>query len=150
LSRSDRLRLRAMSAFSQVERVIPRRARTGSALTRGVGRAISLVDRRRFVHVPPATLFGSESCVLKGALDKIFLMVSHDSPEVTVEPADPDEVARRIVFSMQHERLDFLSYYYKFRFAFPHAENPHIEQTMDIQLKGLLEAFAGKEAYVVY
>jgi hypothetical protein len=109
-----------------------------------------LVDRRSFVRVPPAALFGSESCVLKGPLDKIFLAITRDSPEVTVEPEDPEEVARRIVFSMQHERLDFLSYYYKFRFAFPHAENPHIEQAMEGQLKGLLEGFAGKEAFVVY
>jgi hypothetical protein len=147
ISRPERFRLRAMSVGDRVERALARGAGRPSTAE---GRTMSLMARRRFVRVPPARLFGTTSCVLTGSLDKIFLVVSHESSQVSIEPADAQEIARRIVFSLQHERLDFLSYYYKFRFAFPEAANPHIDEAEGTQLQGLLRAFAGKEAYVVY
>jgi hypothetical protein len=150
LSGPERIRLRVMKVGERLERSFARGVRGAKGPTKATEPVASLVTRRRFVRVPPARLFGSASCVLTGSLDRIFLVVSHDSSRVSVEPADPQEVARRIVFSSQHERLDFLSYYYKFRFAFPDAPNSHLDGAEEAQLQGLLKAFAGKQAHVVY
>ena len=38
--------------------------------------------------------------------DRLFLLVGHERSEVTVERIDPSEVARRMVFSLQHENLE--------------------------------------------
>jgi hypothetical protein len=38
----------------------------------------------------------------------------------------------------------------KYRFAFPAAANPFIEQLEEIQRKALAQAFAGKPAFVVH
>jgi hypothetical protein len=55
-----------------------------------------------------------------------------------------------MVFSLQHERLDFMSYYLKFRFAFPAASNALIEQAEALQRERLVQVLMGKEAYAVY
>jgi hypothetical protein len=51
--------------------------------------------------------------------------------------------------ALQHEWLDFLSYYGKFRFAFPEARNELIERTEVLQRDLLGRVLAGKESYVV-
>ena len=53
-------------------------------------------------------------------------------------------------FSLQEERDDFMSCYWKFRFAFPDRPNELIEQTPDLQRRYLHEALAGKDGYAVY
>jgi hypothetical protein len=55
-----------------------------------------------------------------------------------------------MVFSLQHERLDFTAAYLKYRFAFPAAANPFFEQVEEIQRQALARAFAGKPAFVVH
>ncbi|MGH3021097.1 MAG: hypothetical protein ACRDNR_13225, partial [Gaiellaceae bacterium] len=66
------------------------------------------------------------------------------------EPVDPLDVGERMVFSLQHERLDFTAAYLKYRFAFPTAANSFIEQVEEIQRQALAQAFAGKPAFVVH
>ncbi|MGH3032478.1 MAG: hypothetical protein ACRDNE_17280, partial [Gaiellaceae bacterium] len=63
---------------------------------------------------------------------------------------DPLDVARRMVFSHQHERLDFLSYYLKFRFAFPNRINPIIEEAEHLERESLERVLAGKACYAVH
>jgi hypothetical protein len=46
--------------------------------------------------------------------------------------------------------MEFLSYYFKYRFAFPECSNPLIDQAEEIQRKLVLQAFANKEAYAIY
>ena len=71
-----------------------------------------LIQQQRNVQMPPHKLFGEDAATLRGKPDKIFFVASHDSDEVTVQPMDPDEIARRMVFSLQEERMDFLSYFW--------------------------------------
>jgi hypothetical protein len=54
-----------------------------------------------------------------------------------------------MVFSLQHERLDLLAHYLKFRFAFPDRSNALIEHAEEMQRAALERALEGKEAYVV-
>jgi hypothetical protein len=43
-----------------------------------------------------------------------------------------------------------MSYYHKFRFAFPEVYNPHIEEVEDVEHKLLTRVLANKDAYALY
>ena len=151
VGRSDRARLRGLNMLTQsIDKV------TSSAVGRGLPpvklmkRANPILKRQRYVHLPPRTLFGQEHEPMAGNLDKIFFVASHETADITVRPMDPQEVARRMVFSLQEERTDFMTYYMKFRFAFPEAQNQLIEQVVEIQRELLQRILAGKETYSVY
>lgn len=147
--RSDRARMRAVRMLQSAARLVPAAVarRAGPArLRRRMGR---LLEAQRAAGVSPGRLFGGDSCVPSGPLDKLLLVLSHDRPEVVVEQADPREIARRMVFSSQHELMDLKSCYLKFRFAFPGRPCEAIETAEERQLGVLLGALAGKDAYVV-
>jgi len=100
--------------------------------------------------LPPEKLFGQKAGEIEARPEKIFLVVSHDRPDLVVQQIDAKEVAQRIVFSLQEERTEFMSYYLKYRFAFPECSNHLIDQAEGIQREMILKALAGKEAYAVY
>jgi hypothetical protein len=87
---------------------------------------------------------------MSARFDKLFFVGSHESPEVTVEAVAAREVAEQMVFSLQEERLNFLSYYWKYRFAFPGRANEFIENAAATERALLLRALADKEAFAVY
>jgi hypothetical protein len=148
LSRRERAKLRGIRAAIRANRLRPGRSgqpRRASVLDR----VMSLVEQQAWVLVDPARLFGPDSCPLEGSFDKLFLIVSHESPEVLVARTDPLDVARRMVFSLQHERLDLVSHYLMFCFAFPGRSNPVLQNAEAAQRTALERAFAGKETYVV-
>jgi hypothetical protein len=113
-------------------------------------RFTALVKRQLYVQLPPEKLFGRQADHPGVRPEKIFFVVSHDQPELRVEQIDPAEVAERIVFSLQEERMDFMSYYFKYRFAFPQCSNSLIDRTEEIQRKLVVKALAEKEAYAIY
>jgi hypothetical protein len=141
-----RARLRTIDLLLASERGA--RGLGSQTLVRGFSRLAPLLKRQLYVDVDPQRLFGGIGS-LSGPFDRLFFLVSHEAPKVTVEAVDPLDVAHRMVFSLQHERLDLMAAYLKFRFAFPDAANPLIEQAEELQRKALARAFAGKPAYVV-
>jgi hypothetical protein len=148
VSGADRTRLRAIELFLGAERAL-RRVRPGRGPAGAVTRLAPLLNRQLYVDVEPARLFGRVGSQ-SAPFDRLFFLVSSDSPEIAVEPVDPLEVGERMVFSLQHERLDFAAAYLKYRFAFPAASNPFVEQLEEIQRKALARAFADKPAFVVH
>jgi hypothetical protein len=137
----DRARLRAIRLAQSAGRVMPRKV---------TGRVMPLLKRQLFVDVHPKKLFGSGFGSLAGTLDRLFFVGNHETPDVTVEPIDPEEIVRRMVFSLQYERLGFMAYYMMFRFAFPELANPLIEQAEELQREALARALGGKQAHAVY
>jgi len=109
-----------------------------------------LLQRQMNVLISPERLFGEAACVLHGRPDVFFYIASHDSPEVIVKPADPLEIANRMVFSLEEERHDLMTAYRKFRFAFPHLRNELIEGSPSCQLAALQQVFEGKAVYSVH
>jgi hypothetical protein len=109
-----------------------------------------LLKRQAFVDVAAEKLFGRERMQLIGELHKLLFVVSHAASDIRVEPIDADEIARRMVHSLQYEQLGFMGYYRMFRFAFPHRINARIEQKEAMQTDLLRKALAGKDAYAVY
>jgi hypothetical protein len=101
------------------------------------------------VDVEPARLFGRVG-PQSATFDRLFLLVSSESSEIAVEPVDPLDVGERMLFSLQHERLDFTAAYLKYRFSFPAAVNPFIEELEELERKALARAFAGKPAFVAH
>jgi len=139
VSLGDRLRLRAIESARLLGRGVPS--------TRLVRRVPAILKRQAFVDMQPEELCGGRLGTLSGSLDKVFFAVSHDTPDVAVQAVDPQEVAGRMVFSLQHERLDFMSYYLKFRFAFPAAANDLIEGAETLERERLARVLAGKDTF---
>lgn len=149
VSRKDLVRLRALSLFvNTLEWVAssPIGTRGGSVLKR----FIALVKRQLYVQLPPEKLFGQKADRMEVGPEKIFFVVSHNKPDLKVQQIDSKEVAERIVFSLQEERMEFMSSYLKYRFAFPECPNSLIDQAEEIQRQMVLKALAGKETYAVY
>ena len=148
LSPRERAKLRGIRAAVRANRLRPGRSEQPHRAS-VLDRVMSLVEQQAWVLVDPLRLFGPGSCPLEGSFDKLFLIVSHQSPEVRVARTDPLDVARRMVFSLQHERLDLVSHYLMFCFAFPGRFNPVLQNAEAAQRTALERAFAGKETYIV-
>jgi hypothetical protein len=152
VSRSDLMRLQIFNGFVNiVDRLEFGGEGRGSApLIRFARRLKALVKQQLNVQLPPEKLFGRKPGETVVQPEKIFLVASHAEPDLVVEPVGAEDIARRIVFSLQEERIGFMSYYLKYRFAFPECPNSLIEQAEEIQRKMLLKILADKEAYIVY
>jgi hypothetical protein len=151
VGRGDRVKLRMLKLVVRLmDRAVSNGLGRGSAPVKLIRRMTPLLKRQLYVQLPPQKLFGQGFGPLVGTPDKIFFVASHETPEVTVQPMDPQEIARRMVFSLQEERMDFMSYYLKFRFAFPEIRNELIERVEELQRERLTQVLADKEAYAVY
>lgn len=109
-----------------------------------------LLKEQQHVNLPPHLLFDQPSEVLSTSLDKLLFVASHAAPDIVVQAVSPQVVAERMVFSLQEERMPFLSYYHKFRFAFPEKVNSLMEQTEVMERALLNKMLADKEAYEVF
>lgn len=147
VSRADRARLRTLGSIAETMEWFSSR---GSGLARLVQRMLPVLKRQLYVQMPPEKLFRQKADSQGANLDKVFFVASHDSSQIVLEPMDTEEIAQRMVFSLQEEREDFLSYYLKFRFAFPGLRNEFIEQAEECQREALVRILAGKDAYSVY
>jgi hypothetical protein len=148
--RAERVRRRALKLAHAMARGISRGLGARSLPARGVRALTRMLEERLTVRMEPSRLFGEGSCMQAGTLDKILLLLSHDGPGVTVRPMEPEELARRLAFALAHERLGLLSYYLKFRFAFPEAASTLIEEAGERERELLNRVTAGKETYAVY
>jgi hypothetical protein len=147
--RGDRVRLGTLKLVESMHRAMPHSSGVAAAPAKALNRVMPLLKRQLYVDVHPERLFGAGFGTLSGPFDRLLFVVSHESPDVTVQPIDPREVAERMVFSLQHERADFMTYYMKFRFAFPSLRNELIEQTEEIERELLTRLLADKPAYAV-
>ena len=140
---TSRGRLRFLRALLAVEgRLASTRARR-LPVVRLLQRARPLLQRQAGTNVHPRALFGD--CLdLSGRLDQVVFVGSHEAPEITVRPMDPEEVAARMVHSLQYERLPFMAFYEAFRFAFPTAQNTLLESAEALQRQRLRNVLAGK------
>jgi hypothetical protein len=144
-----RARLHSIKAAVRAEAVLPRRL-SRTAAGRIANRAVPLAERQLNVLMEPRRLFGPESCILEGPLDKVFFVVSHESPDVVVAPADAEDVARRVAFSLTHERLELLAAYGKARFAHPALASPFLDGADQLERDLLQSALVGKETFSVH
>jgi hypothetical protein len=145
IGRTALVRLKGIRLLERTLQLAPK----GTRVACDLNRVLSLVKRQGHVDVTPARLFDKSGRPLRGRFDVLMFVVSHDSPEITVRPLSPAEVAQRMVHSLQYERQNFMSHYQKFRFAFPERRNELIERAEEMQFGLLLRAFEGKPTYEV-
>lgn len=151
VARGDLIRLGALHAFvHSLEQLESTRLGRQSSFMRFISPLKVLVRQQLNIQLPPEKLFGRKPGEGAVHLEKIFWVISQAQTDLLVEPIEPQDIARRIVFSLQEERIGFISYYLKYRFAFPECSNALIDQAEEIQRTLLLKIFADKEAYAVY
>lgn len=148
--KGERARLRAIKSILAADGALAASRARSFALARGLRRVAPLLEKQLFVDIPPERLVEGGLGELSGSFERLFFLAGHDAPEVTVEPIDPLEVGRRMVFSLQHERLGLTASYLQFRFAFPDLRNPMIEEADELQRRALERVLAGKPAFAVY
>lgn len=117
-SRAERLRLSAWKSMGATSEAAARSRLPGSGLFR---KASPIIARQAYLQIPPAELFGADKVALRGVLDAVVLVVSHDSPEIISAPAAVSEVSSRMAASLSDERTDIMAHYHQFRYAFPEA-----------------------------
>ncbi len=147
----DRARLRVLDLFVRsLDKAASRSVGRGSAPVKFIYRLSTLLKRQLNVQIPPKDLFHMAIGPLMAPVDKVFFVGSHETPDIALRPIDPEDVALRMVNSLQEEQIDILSYYWKFRFAFPGVRNELIEQVEERQYALLLRFLTGKEISAVY
>jgi hypothetical protein len=138
-----------LELFAALDRLASRAAAgDGVDGARGLARRVAGAASDASVSVPPERLFGE--CSLAGRLDKAFLAIAHDRPEVRVEPIDPGRFAERLVFSLRAERLRIWSFYLAFRFAFPDQLRSFVEADDKTEEEKLADALELSETYALY
>lgn len=151
VSKLDRARLRALRTFIQsANRMAGDGRKRPSAPAKLMLRAATLLKQQLYVDMAPEKIFGQVQSAITAPIDRIFFVASHETPDILVEPMAAREIAERMVFSLEYERLPLLTYYLKFRFAFPHLRNPLLEEAEARQRELLLQMFADKPAYALY
>lgn len=147
---SDRRRLKAIKLIQSLDKPLS----TGPVFKKLFGKMFNrlrpILNHQLHVDISPQKLFDQNARDLSCNLDKVFFMASQESPTIVVRPIDPQEIAQRMVFSLQYEQLNFLSYYWAFRFAFPHLSNEYVEGSQELQRERLSRILADKESYGVY
>ena len=116
---------------------------------RTINRVRPLLGKQLGTDVSPERLFGREQCAMVGPFDEILFVSSHASPQIEVRPVKPEEVARRMVFSLQDEQARLQEYYWKYRFAFPDRPNSILESSLERQQEALHRLLEGKRAFDV-
>lgn len=111
--------------------------------------ALPALKRQLNVQLAPKTIFRKCSETFAARPDKIFLLMSHESSEYSVTPMATEEIAEKMVFSLQFELMPFMESYYAFRFAFPEKACETVDFAAERQAEILSQAIAGKEAYIV-
>jgi hypothetical protein len=111
--------------------------------------AMPALRRQLNVVIAPQKIFGEKCGPFAARPEKVFLMMSHEAPEIEVQPVDPFAIARRMMASIQYEQLPFFEHYLAFKFAFPDGKNEFLEHAHLLQYGILSRALSGKEAYLV-
>lgn len=107
------------------------------------------IEKQCHLNLPPELAF--PGALGRGPVrpDALFFVVNHDTPDISVDPMEAEEAAERMTYSLVEERLDLLSLYQHYRFAFPGTSNPWLDDWESIQRKLLHRAFASLPAWSV-
>ena len=114
-----------------------------------LGDALPALKRKLKIWALPSELFKNQQGKQGIAPNKVFLVMSHDQPDISIESCNPEEIAQRMAISNQYERMYFFKYYKAFKFAFPHLRNEFLETIDEKQDTLISHALTGKESYKV-
>jgi hypothetical protein len=110
---------------------------------------LDLIKRQQYVDVDPQRLFGRRLTLMRGTVDQLLFVVSHDRATTDVRSITADEVADRMLASLDYEEREFLRHYRMAQFAFPSLANTFIENARSRRHEILGRALANVSAYEV-
>jgi hypothetical protein len=137
-----------LRAFAAAERAANTAAAIDGLAGAQVARRIAGLASDASISISPHALFGGGS--FEGRLEKAFLAVAHDSPDVRAEAIEPRDLAQRLLFSLRAERLRISELDFAFHFAFPDQPWAFGEEDENIELDALAGALERGETYAVY
>jgi hypothetical protein len=112
----DRRRLAGWRTLERLSGAASGRRLPGASLAR---RARPVLDRQTYLQIPPAELFGADRVSLRGRVDAVVLVMSHEEPQMSTRPVRAGEIALRMQASLEEERAALMTHYRQFRYAFP-------------------------------
>ncbi len=146
----DRSRLNAIKLIQYLDRLLSESPIVKGLFKKMFNRLRPILKQQAHVDISPRRLFNQSTENLSSSLNKILFLASHSSPEIVVRPIDPFDIASRMVFSLQYEQMNLLSYYFAFRFAFPQLHNDFIDRKEELMRERLHCVLANKDCYGVY
>jgi hypothetical protein len=150
LPRSERLRLKTLQlAADSLGRLVQGHGATAGGWRRGVRAGARLLANQRYVHMPPQQVFQGQVGGMRMDVDRVILASTHDVADIDVRSVLPETVAARMAFSLEEERKDLISYYGRFRFAFPHKRNRLLECATRLERSRLFGFLRGRRCYAV-
>lgn len=136
-------------ALDAVHRRMTRSA-LGRRLPMGwVREALPALKRQMNAQFDPLRVFDTRVEGYSARPSRVFLMSSHDDPRTVVERIDADEIASRMVASVEFERASLMAAYQAYTFAFPGARCRWLEDATARHATLLRGALRGLEAYAV-
>ncbi len=135
--------------LEKVEKVLPRGAIGKFPPIKFFREAMPAFKRQLNVQLPPATIFERVSKSFSAQPDKLFLLLSQEASDYSVQEIDGEEIAQRMTASLRFEFTRFMEYYQAFIFAFPDKASRFIEGAHLLQRQLLTRALSGKDAYAV-
>lgn len=143
-------RFKVLSRLDHVHNVIQETNISHNLSTKMLRKMTSILASLATLTVKPQILFANRIRSLVAKPDKLFLLISHVDPQIKVQPAPPSEIARRILFLVQHEQMKFMEHYMAFKFAFPGSTNAFIDNAFQRQHDVLTHALTNADAYIVW
>lgn len=148
ISRQKKLLFKSIHTIDALGRGLGKSPLRKSFPVKVLNEALPAFKRQLNVRLQPGDIFQERFCK-SAPIDKIFLIMSHDDPAITVETYPAEAIAEQMISSNQYELMPFLEHYRAFTFAFPHLRNPFLDGMTGLQHELLVKAFAGREAYRV-
>ena len=146
-SRLPQRSIRRLRLLEHGEAFVRRLSRTPFTPTDQLRRIGDLVNRQRYVQVPPGLMWG-ERTAQNVAIDHLVLTVSSPSDKVRLESIDADRLAEHMAMSNVEEMRPLTLRSSEMRFAYPN----HVGMTnvdCDRETDRLKQAFAGLPATLV-
>jgi hypothetical protein len=147
LGLGDRVKLGGIPILRRVDSATPHAVRRFPP-NRLLHRAMPVIEGQAHVDLPPERLFGPLGTLIASA-DRVLLTVSAAGPGITVEPIEPEEVARRMAASLAYERNDLTLLWHEARFADPSLLNEHLETFETRQRELLAAVLANRPTWIV-
>jgi hypothetical protein len=145
VKRESLILFKGIHALDKFQQVMPN---GGLFPVKFIREAMPALKRQLNVVVPPENIFDGRFGPLQGKPEKIFLVMSHNEPQIQIEPVEPVEIADRMIASIRFEQLPFFEYYLSFQFAFPEKKNTFLDHLHEVQFEMLKCALKNKETYL--
>lgn len=150
VKRMKRLTIQGLRWLNAVEQFVPEWVRDKLFPAKAFYQGLRYLNKKqRHVTLSPEKLFGTNWEAPTGKFDILLLTLSHESPDVTVNPLNIDIAVERLMAALHYEWMKWEEYYFQYLYAFPYKRNMLMDTAWDIQRKLLKSILTGKDIFLV-